>query len=209
MLGDVVPVRRSGRPASVRRWHLPSIWMVRPVALCSMAVCLTICATLPKALTGHGVRCRACWICWPNMIWLLLSSPHMGCGTVARALRGYPESRSRDGLSWPLPRSVYRPDACGTARYHAAFRSGFESRLGIKPVGFRTPSGDWSPHTATILKEFGVLYSSSMRGDDRPYFHPGPDGEPGLVEIRAAGISTITQRLPISKSLIFQPVTTA
>ncbi|TNV15647.1 polysaccharide deacetylase [Brucella pecoris] len=59
----------------------------------------------------------------------------------------------------------------------------FESRLGIKPVGFRTPSGDWSPHTATILKEFGVLYSSSMRGDDRPYFHPGPDGEPGLVEI--------------------------
>ncbi len=109
--------------------------------------------------------------------------PHMGSGTVARALRGDPESWSRDGLSRPLPRSFYRPDARRTTRYHAAFGAGFESRLGIRPVGFRTPSGDWSPHTATILKEFGVLYSSSMRGDDRPYFHPGPDGKPGLVEI--------------------------
>jgi peptidoglycan-N-acetylglucosamine deacetylase len=59
----------------------------------------------------------------------------------------------------------------------------FESRLGVTPVGFRTPSGDWSDETARILKEFGVIYSSSMRGDDRPYFHPGPGAEPGLVEI--------------------------
>ena len=61
----------------------------------------------------------------------------------------------------------------------------FQSRLGITPVGFRTPSGDWSPETASILSEFGVIYSSSMRGDDRPYFHKNPSGAHGLVEIPA------------------------
>ncbi|WP_454818573.1 polysaccharide deacetylase family protein [Labrys neptuniae] len=61
----------------------------------------------------------------------------------------------------------------------------FKERLGTAPVGFRTPSGDWSPQTAALLRDFGVVYSSSMRGDDRPYFHPSPDGKPGLVEIPA------------------------
>lgn len=61
----------------------------------------------------------------------------------------------------------------------------FRSRLGVTPVGFRTPSGDWSHGTASILSEFGVIYSSSMRGDDRPYFHEGRAGKHGLVEIPA------------------------
>ena len=61
----------------------------------------------------------------------------------------------------------------------------FSSRLGVKPLGFRTPSGDWSDETADMLTEFGVIYSSSMRGDDRPYFHRRADGSTGLVEIPA------------------------
>ena len=61
----------------------------------------------------------------------------------------------------------------------------FAARLGIKPLGFRTPSGDWSDGTASLLTEFGVIYSSSMRGDDRPYFHQREDGTKGLVEIPA------------------------
>ena len=61
----------------------------------------------------------------------------------------------------------------------------FSSRLGVTPVGFRTPSGDWSDDTASMLAEFGVIYSSSMRGDDRPYFHKRKDGSRGLVEIPA------------------------
>jgi peptidoglycan/xylan/chitin deacetylase (PgdA/CDA1 family) len=61
----------------------------------------------------------------------------------------------------------------------------FASRLGVKPLGFRTPSGDWSDETADMLTEFGVVYSSSMRGDDRPYFHVRADGGRGLVEIPA------------------------
>ncbi|MEO8896344.1 MAG: polysaccharide deacetylase family protein, partial [Rhizomicrobium sp.] len=61
----------------------------------------------------------------------------------------------------------------------------FSRRLGVTPTGFRTPSGDWSDDTASMLVEFGVIYSSSMRGDDRPYFHRRTDGSRGLVEIPA------------------------
>ncbi|AJY38120.1 polysaccharide deacetylase (plasmid) [Burkholderia humptydooensis] len=59
----------------------------------------------------------------------------------------------------------------------------FAHTLGVRPVGFRTPSGDWSAQTLAVLREAGVRYSSSMRGDDRPYLLPGHDGEPPLVEI--------------------------
>ena len=61
----------------------------------------------------------------------------------------------------------------------------FAARLGVTPVGFRTPSGDWSDGTASMLAEFGVVYSSSMRGDDRPYFHRRTDDNKRLVEIPA------------------------
>jgi len=61
----------------------------------------------------------------------------------------------------------------------------FEDKLKLAPLGFRTPSGDWSRETAEILGQFGILYSSSMRGDDRPYFHKRQDGRNGLVEIPA------------------------
>ncbi|SCJ72595.1 Bifunctional xylanase/deacetylase precursor [Anaerotruncus sp. 2789STDY5834896] len=40
---------------------------------------------------------------------------------------------------------------------------------GTAPVGFRTPSGDWAVDTPYLLEERGFSYSSSMRGDDRPY----------------------------------------
>jgi peptidoglycan/xylan/chitin deacetylase (PgdA/CDA1 family) len=59
----------------------------------------------------------------------------------------------------------------------------FQQRLGVTPQGFRTPSGDWGAETADLLFEFGVRYSSSMRGDDRPYFHSYKGSETGLVEI--------------------------
>lgn len=57
----------------------------------------------------------------------------------------------------------------------------FRNRLGVTATGFRTPSGDWRPETPVLLAEQGFHYSSSMRGDDRPYFHPGGT----LVEIPA------------------------
>ncbi len=45
----------------------------------------------------------------------------------------------------------------------------FKQLTGKEACGFRTPSGDWSPETPGLLREMGFLYSSSMRGDDRPY----------------------------------------
>ncbi|MGU3576230.1 polysaccharide deacetylase family protein [Brucellaceae bacterium C25G] len=63
----------------------------------------------------------------------------------------------------------------------------FKTRLGLSPVGFRTPTGDWGRNTVDILRANGVIYSSSMRGDDRPYFHPAKAGETGLVEIPGRG----------------------
>jgi peptidoglycan/xylan/chitin deacetylase (PgdA/CDA1 family) len=65
------------------------------------------------------------------------------------------------------------------ARSIAAFRK----HLGVTPVGFRTPSGDWGPETVEILLDAGVEYSSSMRGDDRPYLIESPVSRRSLVEI--------------------------
>jgi len=55
--------------------------------------------------------------------------------------------------------------------------------LGIRAQGFRTPSGDWHQDTPAMLIEAGVTYSSSMRGDDRPYLIRVPGYEKPLVEI--------------------------
>ncbi len=45
-------------------------------------------------------------------------------------------------------------------------------RLGLKPLGYRSPSADLSDHTLALVEEFGFLYDSSLMGDDfRPY-HP-------------------------------------
>lgn len=64
-------------------------------------------------------------------------------------------------------------------------REVFKSRLGVDPRGFRTPSGDWTAETPALLRDFGIRYSSSMRGEDRPYFHPAPAGVTPMVELPA------------------------
>ena len=68
-------------------------------------------------------------------------------------------------------------------RVMARSRDIFERHLGVVPTGFRTPSGDWAPETAEVLAEFGCVYSSSMRGDDRPYLIDIPGRGRSLVEI--------------------------
>jgi peptidoglycan-N-acetylglucosamine deacetylase len=45
----------------------------------------------------------------------------------------------------------------------------FKRLIGKEARGFRTPSGDWAKQTPQLLRDLGFLYSSSMRGDDRPY----------------------------------------
>ena len=36
---------------------------------------------------------------------------------------------------------------------------------GVRPVGIRTPSWDFSPHTLAITKEMGLVYDSSLMAD--------------------------------------------
>lgn len=45
-------------------------------------------------------------------------------------------------------------------------------RIGVKPLGFRSPSADFSSVTLSLIEEHGFLYDSSLMADDfRPY-HP-------------------------------------
>ncbi len=54
---------------------------------------------------------------------------------------------------------------------------------GVRPVGMRTPSWDFSPHTLAISREMGLIYDSSLMADDEPY-ELLEDGEPtGMVEL--------------------------
>lgn len=58
-----------------------------------------------------------------------------------------------------------------------------EKITGIRPVGLRTPSWDFSPSTLKIEKELGLLYDSSLMADEDCY-ELLLDGEPsGIVEL--------------------------
>lgn len=58
-----------------------------------------------------------------------------------------------------------------------------EKITGIRPVGMRTPSWDFSDVTLEIERELGLLYDSSLMADDDPY-EIVENGEPtGIVEL--------------------------
>jgi len=58
-----------------------------------------------------------------------------------------------------------------------------EKITGVRPVGVRTASWDFSPHTLRIEKEMGLTYDSSLMADEDCY-ELLLDGEPsGIVEL--------------------------
>ena len=58
-----------------------------------------------------------------------------------------------------------------------------EQITGVRPVGLRTPSWDFSRHTLEIEKEMGLAYDSSLMSDEDCY-ELLLDGEPtGVVEL--------------------------
>ena len=72
-----------------------------------------------------------------------------------------------------------------TVERDLVFRSAdtLERITGIRPVGIRTPSWDFSPNTLAIEKELGLQYDSSLMADEDPY-ELVLDGQPtGLVEL--------------------------
>jgi len=66
---------------------------------------------------------------------------------------------------------------------HFRASDALEKITGVRPVGMRTPSWDFSPATLAIQRELGLLYDSSLMADDDPY-ELLEDGEPtGVVEL--------------------------
>jgi peptidoglycan/xylan/chitin deacetylase (PgdA/CDA1 family) len=58
-----------------------------------------------------------------------------------------------------------------------------EELTGKRPVGIRTGSWEYSPNTAELIAELGLLYDSSLMADDVPY-EVVSDGRPtGVVEL--------------------------
>jgi peptidoglycan/xylan/chitin deacetylase (PgdA/CDA1 family) len=63
---------------------------------------------------------------------------------------------------------------------------GFEAlqrALGVRPVGYRAPSGENFPELLAYLAKSGIRYSSSFRDDILPYRHASHNGVAGPVEI--------------------------
>jgi len=54
---------------------------------------------------------------------------------------------------------------------------------GVRPVGMRTPSWDFSPSTLKIQREMGLLYDSSLMADDDPYELEENGERTGIVEL--------------------------
>jgi len=67
------------------------------------------------------------------------------------------------------------PATLSEAEEEDEFRRSLETlrSLGAEPVGYRSPSWDFSEHTLELLQREGILYSSNMMDDIRPYRHEG------------------------------------
>jgi len=58
-----------------------------------------------------------------------------------------------------------------------------ETITGIRPVGMRTPSWDFSEVTLSVERELGLLYDSSLFADDDPYEIVEKGEATGMVEL--------------------------
>ena len=58
-----------------------------------------------------------------------------------------------------------------------------EKACGKKPLGFRAPIGDLMLKTLDIAREYGMLYSSDLFDDDRPYFMKINDDGDEILQI--------------------------
>jgi peptidoglycan-N-acetylglucosamine deacetylase len=80
-----------------------------------------------------------------------------------------------------------------------------EKSTGVRPVGIRTPSWDFSPATLGIIRELGLQYDSSLMGDDEPY-EIVEHGEPsGIVEIPVEWIRDDAVYFPMERYSALRP----
>jgi peptidoglycan/xylan/chitin deacetylase (PgdA/CDA1 family) len=82
-----------------------------------------------------------------------------------------------------------------------------EGITGVRPVGIRTPSWDFSPHTLAITREMGLFYDSSLMADDDCY-ELLLDKEPtGVVELPVEWIRDDAVYFNMSRYLALRPYT--
>ena len=82
-----------------------------------------------------------------------------------------------------------------------------EKITGVRPVGIRTPSWDFSPHTLAISREMGLIYDSSLMADDDPY-ELLKDGKPtGMVELPVEWIKDDAPYLNMNRASTIRPYT--
>ena len=79
---------------------------------------------------------------------------------------------------------------------------------GKKPVGMRTPSWDFSPATMKLVREFGLLYDSSLMADDRPYEVLVDGGTTGVVELPVEWIMDDFPYFGMDRTTTLRPYTT-
>lgn len=66
---------------------------------------------------------------------------------------------------------------------HFRAADALEKITGVRPVGMRTPSWDFSPATLRIERELGLRYDSSLMADDEPYELLENGERTGIVEL--------------------------
>ncbi len=82
-----------------------------------------------------------------------------------------------------------------------------EEITGKRPVGIRTPSWDFSPHTLAITKEMGLLYDSSLMADVDCY-ELEMDGRPtGVVELPVEWIRDDAVYFNMNRFMALRPYT--
>ncbi len=82
-----------------------------------------------------------------------------------------------------------------------------ERIAGVRPVGIRTPSWDFSAATLAICREMGLLYDSSLMADDEPY-ELLEDSEPtGIVELPVEWIRDDAPYLMMDRFSALRPYT--
>jgi peptidoglycan-N-acetylglucosamine deacetylase len=82
-----------------------------------------------------------------------------------------------------------------------------ERIAGVRPVGIRTPSWDFSPVTLAITRDMGLLYDSSLMADDDCY-ELLLDNEPtGVVELPVEWIRDDAVYFNMNRYLALRPYT--
>ena len=98
-------------------------------------------------------------------------------------VRGYVEAGHEVALHGWIHERNTQLDAADERELLLRAADALESVAGVRPVGMRTPSWDFSHATLSIARELGLVYDSSLMADDDPYEILDEGEQTGMVEI--------------------------